>query len=318
MSDRTVGSLKVVFPNGNEQIITLRDGDSLKAGRDESNDIVLDDAGVSRVHASFNVSSRGVVVADLASTNGVFVNGQQLSSMKDLASSDIVDIGASKITLTLTPTEMDSSRSVSNSARAMTAQLKTQPVVVLVSVVKDYLSLSRELPVSDSVEMLFSWTNMTKKLIEEGGGVVDKVVENSIVSLWLGPNAEEIAAKAMSTARMIDQRTEALAANEWKHKEQFPWVTTLLLSSGTALCGSHGAGALDEQNISLMGDPINRAFELEKYADSLNASMLFDSDMQGLLQGVSTKMLGSVLLQDQDEEVAVYTIEESAEERPSA
>jgi predicted component of type VI protein secretion system len=47
-------------------------------GRDASNDLVIDNAGVSRMHASVNLEGSDLVVRDMASANGVYVNGRQV------------------------------------------------------------------------------------------------------------------------------------------------------------------------------------------------------------------------------------------------
>src|SRR5437867_2732183 len=51
-------------------------GDSLTLGRDESNDVVLDDPNVSRFHAEVVRTDAGIEVRDLTSRNGTRVNGQ--------------------------------------------------------------------------------------------------------------------------------------------------------------------------------------------------------------------------------------------------
>ncbi|MEZ4267359.1 MAG: FHA domain-containing protein [Myxococcota bacterium] len=45
-------------------------------GRDASNDLIIDNSGVSRMHASVNLEGRDLVVRDMASANGVYVNGR--------------------------------------------------------------------------------------------------------------------------------------------------------------------------------------------------------------------------------------------------
>jgi hypothetical protein len=46
-------------------------------GRLHTNDIVLEDPNVSRVHAEIKLESEGYTVYDLGSTNGIFVNGKK-------------------------------------------------------------------------------------------------------------------------------------------------------------------------------------------------------------------------------------------------
>jgi hypothetical protein len=54
------------------------------AGRDPRLDIVLPDDGVSRLHCLVSVVNGEVVVEDLGSTNGTFVNGQRIDRRRPL------------------------------------------------------------------------------------------------------------------------------------------------------------------------------------------------------------------------------------------
>lgn len=67
--------------------------DLVTIGRDVSNDIVINDAEVSRNHARLTAQAGSYQMEDLASTNGVMVNGQRLTGPKLLQPSDIVGLG---------------------------------------------------------------------------------------------------------------------------------------------------------------------------------------------------------------------------------
>jgi hypothetical protein len=67
--------------------------DVMTIGRDVSNDIVINDAEVSRNHARLTAQSGGYLLEDLASTNGTFVNGQRLIGPKLVSAGDVIGLG---------------------------------------------------------------------------------------------------------------------------------------------------------------------------------------------------------------------------------
>jgi hypothetical protein len=59
-----------------------------------SADLVLDDPGVSRRHARVLPENGGVIVEDLGSSNGTYVNGQRISGPIEVGAGDEVQLGA--------------------------------------------------------------------------------------------------------------------------------------------------------------------------------------------------------------------------------
>jgi class 3 adenylate cyclase len=90
--------LNVSEPNTDARIVELRDG-KVSIGRHAENDIVLQDVSASRAHAEvFLDSAKGqVVVTDLNSTNGTYVNRQRISGSFNLQSNDSIRIGQAVI-----------------------------------------------------------------------------------------------------------------------------------------------------------------------------------------------------------------------------
>ncbi len=71
-----------------EQVTTI--------GSVPGNTIVLNDPGVSRKHIGIRRSQAGFELADLGSTNGVYVNGHRVPT-KILAAGDIMRVGSSEM-----------------------------------------------------------------------------------------------------------------------------------------------------------------------------------------------------------------------------
>lgn len=68
-------------------------GGAIVIGRDPSAGIVLEDSEASRRHAQVARRSSGVAIEDLGSTNGTFVNGEQISGERMLLGGEKVRIG---------------------------------------------------------------------------------------------------------------------------------------------------------------------------------------------------------------------------------
>lgn len=64
-------------------------------GRETMNDLVVNDAEVSRRHCRILRDRDGHLIEDLGSTNGTFVNGQRVLSSMSLYHSDVIELGKS-------------------------------------------------------------------------------------------------------------------------------------------------------------------------------------------------------------------------------
>jgi FHA domain len=78
--------------------VELREG-SLLVGRLPECDVTIDDGLVSRMHARISVRSGSVVVEDLHSTNGVYVNGARITHSAVLREGDRLLAGTTEISL---------------------------------------------------------------------------------------------------------------------------------------------------------------------------------------------------------------------------
>ncbi len=78
--------------------LELNEG-TFAVGRNASCQLSLDDPLVSRRHALFEVTPTGVTIEDLASRNGVIVNGHRIEGKVQLAVGDRILIGSQELTL---------------------------------------------------------------------------------------------------------------------------------------------------------------------------------------------------------------------------
>ncbi|MDP3184598.1 MAG: FHA domain-containing protein [Anaerolineales bacterium] len=79
-------TLTIRSPVSEPREYTLKSG-VLRIGRDENSDVVVSDNLVSRAHAEIQLDTAGrhVILTDLGSTNGTYVNHQRLPASKPYA-----------------------------------------------------------------------------------------------------------------------------------------------------------------------------------------------------------------------------------------
>jgi pSer/pThr/pTyr-binding forkhead associated (FHA) protein len=69
------------------------DKGEINIGRDVANDVIINDAEVSRKHARITIQGESYVFEDLGSTNGSFVEGQQLTGPHILSLGQTISLG---------------------------------------------------------------------------------------------------------------------------------------------------------------------------------------------------------------------------------
>ncbi len=92
-----MATVLIKYPDGSqhEQEVEAE----LTLGRADSNDLVLEEGGVSRRHARIFIEGADVLVEDIGSSNGTFVDGERITGPTPLAPRTIVLIGEYEVSL---------------------------------------------------------------------------------------------------------------------------------------------------------------------------------------------------------------------------
>jgi hypothetical protein len=104
------------------------EGDQIDIGRDSTNEIVINDAEISRRHARLTFQGGKYVLEDLGSTNGTFVNGQRLAGPRVLKSGEVVSFGEQIVMIFEAITAADAGATVA-SPRASAIPAASRPVM---------------------------------------------------------------------------------------------------------------------------------------------------------------------------------------------
>ena len=95
---------RINFPNGSREIplIFKPGGRRLNVGRASDNELTLNDASVSKIHAALLMTSEGtILVADTGSTNGTYINGRRITygESRPVEEGDVLGFGDIEVRL---------------------------------------------------------------------------------------------------------------------------------------------------------------------------------------------------------------------------
>lgn len=89
----------LVYPDGRKILLQQA---TLSLGRADDNEVILTDTQASRHHARITLKDGGFEIADIGSSNGVFVNGKQVAAVA-LKEGDRILLGSTELRFTLRP-----------------------------------------------------------------------------------------------------------------------------------------------------------------------------------------------------------------------
>ncbi len=69
---------KLIPTDSQFQIIEIEDSQTITLGRDETNDIIIDDSYISSKHLIIKIYNNNIYISDLGSTNGTYIDGVKL------------------------------------------------------------------------------------------------------------------------------------------------------------------------------------------------------------------------------------------------
>lgn len=117
-------------------------------GRDPNSDILINDAEVSRHHASIKSQPEGYMIEDLGSTNGTVINGQRLMGPHVLQAGEIINLGEHISLVFERQPSFDPGATMVAPANMPPPPKKTPPPVYSEPVAEPFVSSGKEVPTS--------------------------------------------------------------------------------------------------------------------------------------------------------------------------
>lgn len=230
-------------------------------GRDKNNDIVLTDLLVSRNHAMVRRLGGGdYYVIDSGSSNGTSVNGRRILVPTQLRNGDRIAIGLTEFRFEqgLQPAQFSDSVSLQQTVIFHTPVIKE--ITVLVADIRDYTSLSEQVPIQTLSRLMGKWFHDVSDLIHKAGGTIDKFIGDCVFVRWDDDDAADNVLQALRTAWQIAEVTARLKLAF----PELPRPPRIGAGINTGLA-SLGIGA----DNTALGDAVNTAFRLESVTKEL-------------------------------------------------
>ena len=249
----------------------------LEIGRDDDSRseepglLLVPDPTISRQHCVVTQQSNGRCFVRDVSRNGTRLDGRRLVPNVEtewrigqgiaIGSHEFVLIGDAEDSL---PPQDLSPSTVAQTSRCI--------VTVLVGDIRDYTVLVRQALSEDLQRSVSRVFEALSAGVLSHGGTVKEYQGDAILAYWEGDDTGQQALRACRGALALDETAQRIAADRsiWAIAD-FPLHLDWALSTGLVLIDSFGRGAgggsgLQPAGLSMMGEPVVRAFRLEKFA----------------------------------------------------
>jgi adenylate cyclase len=228
-------------------------------GRGPSVRLRLEDAGVSREHASLRRREGVWWVQDMGSANGTFVNGMPATVSTRLRNGDEVSFGPARYVFRDPGAE---GRAAGGDTMEMTLvgrpHAEVTPVTLLVADVMGFSELSTRVPPEEISRAMSAWCGHCRTVLNGCGGHIDKFIGDCVFAWWRG-SAVEVKTQALKAARLLagGQAGARLADGS-------------ALRCGIGLhAGEAALSRLGPSSYTLLGADVNLTFRIESLTRKL-------------------------------------------------
>lgn len=249
--------------------------DTMLLGRKKDCHVRLTDSRVSRQHAMIRRQDDGDYwFYDLGSSNGSYINDQRVITTRKLNSDDKIRICDHEYEFDAGVITEDVTDSDDPSLDATISEIRTIPVVMLVSDIKGFTEISEKLPPDILAQTIGSWYRECDEVLTSFGATVDKFIGDAVLAYWMDVSPET-RTRALLGASALQQACERIAE---ERAETFS-EHNLELESGIGLhLGKVAHGQMGQGTFTMLGDAVNITFRLESLTRPLKKGILVSEE----------------------------------------
>ena len=235
--------------------------------------MIIPDPRASRRHAMIRRQDDGYWFFDLGSFNGSYLNGSRVTAARKLAQGDALEFADNHFRF---EQEGDafSDTTAEDLGGSTIALIRSTPVIILVSDVQGFTSLSEKLPPDDLAQVIGGWYGDCESIMARHGATVDKFIGDCVLAYWTQVTPES----RLSALRAAGELIEACAATQVARAELFENIGQAFKAGVALHVGKVAYGGMSQREFTLVGDPVNLTFRLEGLTRDLNQQVLVSGD----------------------------------------
>lgn len=223
----------------------------------------------------------GFYLFDLGSFNGCYLNGTRLTASRQLRHGDVLSFADHEFHYKETGTS-PSLQNTDDIGGSTIALIRSTPVVLLVSDIKGFTTLSEKLEADELAQIIGSWYSDCEHILSEEGSTLDKFIGDCVLAYWTTVNKASLHAALRSARRLLDSCEKIYES----HPDVFAKIGRRF-EVGVALhTGKVAYGGMSQGEFTLVGDPVNLTFRLEALTRELGSNVLVSGDYVKELPGI--------------------------------
>jgi len=243
-------------------------------GRSAECQIVIPDPRVSRRHAMIRKQDGAFYLFDLGSYNGSYLNGVRVTAARKLQPGDILNFADHEFRFVYNDAAT-TERPIDELGGSTIALIRSQPLIVLVSDVAGFTTLSERLPPDDLAQVIGAWYARCEEILGRRGATVDKFIGDCVLAYWTKVNPETVGAAVHAARELIDACSQIDT-----DKSDILQMAERNFHAGVGLhTGKVAYGGMSQGEFTLVGDPVNLTFRVEALTRELGHSVLLTEDV---------------------------------------
>ena len=208
------------------------------------------------------------------------------------------------------PEEVINDFLVSTESQELKNKNEKRNVVVLMSDIRSFTSISEVNKPEDVVNFLNTYFTHMVDIVKKYGGTVDKFVGDAIMVLFGAPiSYNDNAKRAVQAAMEMYAQLEKIPCGNLKFPEGIKLDIGIGIHYGPVIVGQ--IGSADKTNYTVIGDTVNLASRLEGLTKLYGARIIISEAVRDELdESMNALLLDSVKVKGKTESVFIYRVDE--------